>query len=227
MVKETGSLLPVQQGHLASLEDGLDFVNTYHLAGAHRRVRQVREGGHDHLDSPASALEWFAAHDLMHSTARDQLLERYQKAPQEGEQMLARLRRLRTAMRGVLASAVERRSPDLADLAEINRAMRTHYIYELVPATDGISLEHRHQGDPVDGAMSRLAESVARELIQGMPERLRICDNPACREVFADTSRTGRKRWCDMSTCGNRAKVARHRARLRSELAGPSLPAVH
>ncbi len=141
--------------------------------------------------------------------------------------MLARLRRLRAAMRGVLVSAVERKSPDLADLAEINRAMRTHYIYELVPAQDGISLEHRHQGDPVDGAMSRLAESVARELIQGMPERLRICDNPACREVCTDTSRTGRKRWCDMSTCGNRAKVARHRARLRAELGGSSLPVLH
>jgi predicted RNA-binding Zn ribbon-like protein len=226
MVKATGSLLPVQQGHLASLEDGLDFVNTYHLAGAHRRVRQVHEHEHDHLDSPATALEWFAGHDLVHSSARDQLLERYQADPQEGEQMLARLRRLRAAMRGVLVSAVERRSPDLADLAEINRAMRTHYIYELVPAQDGISVEHRHQGDPVDGAMSRLAESVAREMIQGMPGRLRICDNPTCREVFSDNSRTGRKRWCDMSTCGNRAKVARHRARLRAVMGGSSLPEV-
>jgi predicted RNA-binding Zn ribbon-like protein len=220
----TESLLPVQQGHLASLDDGLDFVNTYHLAGSHRRVRQTGGLAHDHLDSPASALEWFASHDLMHSSARDNLLKRYEETPQEGQEMLGRLRRLRTAMRGVLVSAVERRPADLADLAEINRAMRTHYIYELVPATDGISLEHRHQGDPVDGAMSRLAESVARELIQGMPERLRICDNPTCREVFKDSSRTGRKRWCDMSTCGNRAKVARHRARLRSELASAPQP---
>lgn len=214
----------MQQGHLASLEDGLDFVNTYHLSGAHRRFRQSAAQGHDHLDSPATALEWFAGHDLLHASARDQLLKRYEEAPQEGVEMLARLRRLRAAMRGALVSAIESRPADLADLAEINRAMRTHYIYELVPATDGISLEHRHQGDPVDGAMSRLAESVARELIQGTPERLRICDNPTCREVFKDSSRTGRKRWCDMSTCGNRAKVARHRARMRSELAGAPPP---
>ena len=60
---------------------------------------------------------------------------------------------------------------------------------------------------------SRLAESIARELIQGDPSRLRICENPQCRWVFKDTSRTGKRKWCSMSSCGNRAKVARHRAR--------------
>jgi predicted RNA-binding Zn ribbon-like protein len=34
--------------------------------------------------------------------------------------------------------------------------------------------------------------------------------------VFYDTSRTGRRRWCDMATCGNRAKAARHRARSKA-----------
>jgi predicted RNA-binding Zn ribbon-like protein len=31
--------------------------------------------------------------------------------------------------------------------------------------------------------------------------------------VFEDESRAGRRRWCDMATCGNRAKVRRYRAR--------------
>ena len=44
-------------------------------------------------------------------------------------------------------------------------------------------------------------------------DRLRICANETCRWVFYDDSRTGRRKWCDMSTCGNRAKAARHRAR--------------
>jgi predicted RNA-binding Zn ribbon-like protein len=34
--------------------------------------------------------------------------------------------------------------------------------------------------------------------------------------VFYDESPTGRRRWCDMSTCGNRAKAARHRARRKA-----------
>jgi predicted RNA-binding Zn ribbon-like protein len=67
----------------------------------------------------------------------------------------------------------------------------------------------------VEGALARLAETIARELTQGDAERLRICANDECRWVFFDTSAGGRRKWCDMSTCGNRAKVARHRARQR------------
>jgi len=210
------SAFPVQQGHLARLEDALDFINTLHLSGAHRDVKDRHAGGHDHLDSAQTALGWLVDHDLMHAAARDGLLAEYRGSPQAEEEVLGRLRRLRSGLRGLIESASSHRAPDLADLAEVNRAMRTHYIYELVPAPDGVSLEHRHQGDPVDGAMSRLAESIARELLQGAPERLRICGNAQCRWVFADASRTGRKKWCDMSTCGNRAKVARHRARQRT-----------
>ena len=51
------------------------------------------------------------------------------------------------------------------------------------------------------------------ELTAGHPERIRICASDTCQWVFYDTSRTGRRRWCDMATCGNRAKAARHRAR--------------
>ena len=53
------------------------------------------------------------------------------------------------------------------------------------------------------------------ELISGHPERIKICDSDRCSWVFYDTSRTSRRRWCDMATCGNRAKAARHRARAK------------
>ncbi len=86
-------------------------------------------------------------------------------------------------------------------------------MYELEHGKDGVHLLHRNVGDPVDGALARLAESIARELSQGEAERLRICENETCRWVFHDTSRTGRRKWCDMSTCGNRAKAARYRQR--------------
>ncbi len=171
-------------GHLARLQTGLDFINTLDLWPV----------SHDHLDSPASSLDWLVEHDLMHREARGHLLAQYDASPASGLEMLSRLRRVRQAMRGVLEAAATRRAPDPSDLADINRALRTHYIYELVPATDGVSLDHRHQGDPVDGAIARLAEALARELIQGDTTRLRICENPQCHWVFKDTSRTGSAR---------------------------------
>jgi predicted RNA-binding Zn ribbon-like protein len=90
-----------------------------------------------------------------------------------------------------------------------------HYTYELVPAADGVSLDHRHKGDPIDGALAHLAEIVARELTRSTAARLRVCANDECRWVFHDSSPAGRRKWCDTATCGNRAKVARHRARQR------------
>jgi predicted RNA-binding Zn ribbon-like protein len=198
--------MPFSQGHLASVQTGLDFVNTLELG-----LVPV-----DELDSPKTALGWLCAHGLMHSEAREGLIHQYESSPGAGWEMLARLHRVREAMRGILEAAAAQRAPDAADLAEINRALRTHYIYELVPAQDGLSLDHRHQGDPVDGAIARLAEAIARELIQGESARLRVCENDQCRWVFKDTSRTGKRKWCSMRSCGNRAKVARHRARQRA-----------
>ena len=97
----------------------------------------------------------------------------------------------------------------------INRALRARQIIELVASADGCSVDHRHVGDPVDDALARLAEPLVTELTGGHPERIRICASDTCEWVFYDTSRTGRRRWCDMATCGNRAKAARHRARAK------------
>lgn len=43
--------------------------------------------------------------------------------------------------------------------------------------------------------------------------RLRQCANEKCRWLFVDDSKGGSRRWCSMSTCGNRAKVQRHALR--------------
>lgn len=193
-------------GHQASLHTGLDFVNT---------LENEKTGQIDHLPTADDAVVWLQRHELLHRQMVDDLLARTADDPAAAEQLLRRIRRTRAALRELLDATVERRPPDPAALREVNRALRTQYIYELVPASDGISLDHRHQGDPVDGAMARLAETIARELTQGQPDRLHVCANDECRWVFFDTSAGGRRKWCDMSTCGNRAKVARHRARQR------------
>jgi len=45
------------------------------------------------------------------------------------------------------------------------------------------------------------------------PDRFRGCASPACAGVFIDTSRGGRRRYCEPDTCGNRINVAAYRAR--------------
>jgi predicted RNA-binding Zn ribbon-like protein len=41
-------------------------------------------------------------------------------------------------------------------------------------------------------------------------DRVRKCANPECGWLFLDDSRAGKRRWCSMSACGNRAKARRH-----------------
>jgi predicted RNA-binding Zn ribbon-like protein len=45
------------------------------------------------------------------------------------------------------------------------------------------------------------------------PDRFRHCAAPDCSGGFVDTSRAGRRRYCDPDVCGNRVNVANHRAR--------------
>lgn len=69
----------------------------------------------------------------------------------------------------------------------------------------------------LSGTARALLTSVAREAIAllGGPEaeRIRQCQGPTCAILFLDTSRKGDRRWCSMSACGNRAKVAAFRQR--------------
>ena len=196
-----------RHGHQASLEDALDFVNTYEFD---------KGDGHEHLTDIPTAVDWLQKHQLLHREMVDPLIERYSEAG-EDPVVLSRIKKVRGALRELLDATVDRRPPNSGALREVNKALRAPYMIELVPAADGVSLDHRHEGDPIAGAMARLAEAVARELTQGDSKRMRICANDECRWVFRDYSPAGRRKWCDMSTCGNRAKAARHRERQKSK----------
>jgi len=40
--------------------------------------------------------------------------------------------------------------------------------------------------------------------------KLKCCANDRCKWLFVDDSKSGSRRWCSMSACGNRAKAHRH-----------------
>ena len=47
-------------------------------------------------------------------------------------------------------------------------------------------------------------------LLDEDPDRVRKCANPDCPFWFLDTTRSGTRRWCSMTVCGNRLKARRH-----------------
>jgi predicted RNA-binding Zn ribbon-like protein len=63
---------------------------------------------------------------------------------------------------------------------------------------------------PADDVLAPIVWSAAELLTSGPLERMRECPgDDTCGWLFLDTSRNGSRRWCDMRTCGNRAKARR------------------
>lgn len=67
---------------------------------------------------------------------------------------------------------------------------------------------------PLDRVLWPVARSAAELLVSDRLSRVRECEaDSGCGWLFLDTSKNGRRRWCDMRVCGNRAKARRRRLR--------------
>ncbi len=194
--------------HGVDLEGTFDFLNTLDTDNGFPVEK---------LPTLEDALTWFVDRGVIHHEGADRARARVVDQPTAAAKDLDRVHTVRNALREVAEAIAEHRAPRTLALNTVNRALHARQVIELVPAPDGCSVDHRHVGDPIDDALARLAEPLVSELTGGQPERIRVCASDTCDWIFYDASRTARRRWCDMSTCGNRAKAARHRARAKAE----------
>jgi predicted RNA-binding Zn ribbon-like protein len=65
----------------------------------------------------------------------------------------------------------------------------------------------------IDGALGQLLAIVFRSMAGGDWHRLKACPLESCTWAFYDRSKNRSSTWCDMGTCGNRAKARKYRAR--------------
>ncbi len=166
----------------------LDLLNT----------RPVTETGpRDLLGEPQSMTAWLVAAGLGEG-----------ETPESGFE----LKGLRETLRPAFDLLQQGEPLPEASLAAINRL--------LVPVTERYQLHRGDEGYALMavanrglGAASRIALDFARFVCDHEPARLKHCANHDCVMVFYDRGRNNTRRWCTMSTCGNRDKVARFRAR--------------
>jgi predicted RNA-binding Zn ribbon-like protein len=193
--------------HAASTETTLDFLNTRELDGSGQPVES--------LSTLADATAWLVEHGLLYpEEARP--LARF-SATRQGH-LLAHIRDGRAGLREVVESLVAVRPAAASAVATVNELLRARTVVELAFADGALVARNRHVGDALEDALARLVDPLVESVAAGETGRLRICADDGCRWVFEDTSRTGRRRWCSMASCGNRAKAARHRARRRGQL---------
>ena len=127
-------------------------------------------------------------------------------------ELLERTRHLREQAYALTRAVVRADDVDERDLEAINTVARLPTPAPCLVAAAG-SVEFAPSRLSVEAVLSSIARDLAHVL--GSPElraRLHECHAEDCRMIFL--APVGREqRWCSKAQCGNRAKVAAHRAR--------------
>jgi predicted RNA-binding Zn ribbon-like protein len=183
----------------------LDFVNT--LADR-PRCREEKLGEFTDL------LGWAAAAEVVDATELASLRRRAAKQPGRAQKAFRDAIELREGLYRIFSglAAGEATPPD--ELAALNVALREALPHlRLGERGDGVRWHWAGPAARLDRILWPVTRSAAELLTSADVCHLRECASDRCSWVFIDNSRTRRRRWCDMKTCGNRAKARRHYAR--------------
>ena len=183
----------------------LDFVNSDTITQ-----------GHDALIDFEHFVRWLESAGLLDGERAATMQRRAHQQPAGALAVLADARRVRTVLRTLAERGVALHDVRTEALTEINRVLgRSAGTRRLERQGDGtFARSFVPVGDAFAGLLIPMVESASDALILGELTRVRRCADPRCGRVFQDETRNGRRRWCDMATCGNRAKAARHRMKL-------------
>jgi predicted RNA-binding Zn ribbon-like protein len=197
------------------------------LIGAHLVVDLVnavlRTKSHpvDWFERYSGVLEWAALTGEFDESLLAQLEHMDEAEPAAGAAALRRLRELREVIHEVLAATIANEAaPDKA-------IRRLEARWKDAVAHSRLTLSNHHTSLQLSVESSRLDylnhELALRafDLLRTFPEtRTRVCAGTDCGWLFIDRSKAGRRRWCDMATCGNAAKSRRHYERKRAARGG-------
>jgi predicted RNA-binding Zn ribbon-like protein len=139
-----------------------------------------------------------------------------EKSPSKSSGSLKKAIEFREALYRIFLSAMNHRPPKQRDLQLLNQQLHHAADHESVAWTkDGFRKQSQSQAQNLDSILWAVANSAADLLTKDDLNRLRQCDGENCGWLFYDESKNNRREWCDMSDCGNRAKVRRFRSHKR------------
>lgn len=190
----------------------LDFVNTVSgwasPAGPPGHFRELEERMPDYQ----ALLDWSAP--VLDANVRARLERQAQEDPRSAERVLVRAHALRAALYRIFHASLTGVPPERADLDRLEREWREARSHErLVPAGHNLAIALDGDTPPLDRLLHEVARSAVELLTSPDLGRVHRCPGEGCGWLFLDTSRAGRRRWCDMRDCGNVSKVRRFRER--------------
>ena len=186
----------------------LSFVNSRYWRGSQTPTEE--------LNSFDDLLAWCATK----AGAAPELLRRARSELAAGSAAeaggFARAIALREALGRIFRATAEDRTPDAADLATLDDELGRAPPRTRISQGGGAYLWEVEDRYPTLRLLLAPILWSAADLLTGKRlSRVRRCGNDRCLWLFLDDSKGANRRWCFMSSCGNRAKAHRHRAKLK------------
>jgi len=180
----------------------LDFVNTIHdRAGTPREL----------LYSYDDLIAWSLEGDILTEAEAEQLRKKADQQKAEAAAVLRQAIDLRETIYRICFAIATDVSPAEVDLSAFNdmlaKAMAHAYLQH---AEDSFVWDWRDKGQALDRMLWPVVRSTADVLSSEDRDSVRVCAAEDCSWMFLDTSKNHSRRWCDMKSCGNRAKVRKH-----------------
>ncbi|MDG7008456.1 MAG: ABATE domain-containing protein [Nitrososphaerota archaeon] len=183
------------------IELGLDFSNTVDWRNGDKRE--------DNLKTYESLVGWSAKEGIISLDEAPSILRKAKEEHME-DVSLKRAIQLRETIYRIFSSVAHGRHPDDRDLTTLNKFLSDYPVSSSIVRT---GQEYSWVMAPGGGAEARMlwpiAKSAADLLTSDQLTRITECANEedGCGWVFLDKTRSGTKKWCSSTGCGNRAKV--------------------
>jgi predicted RNA-binding Zn ribbon-like protein len=192
---------------------GLDFLNS---------IATPVDGPVDWLESGDGLVAWLAEANLVPAHVLHGLTER--ATPGELNKVAEQARVLREWFRGFVRKHMGRplRPKAMREVRPLNALLKRDETFSRIalrPDGDGdrLELQTMRLWRSPESLLLPIAEALARCVCDEDFANIKACEGHVCTLIFADRTRRRARRWCSMAVCGNRAKQAAHRARLKTK----------
>ena len=184
--------------HLIGGELCLDFANT--LYGHTESI-------HEYLFAYRDLVLWSRHAGVLSLQKVGILLLKGEQVPAKSEAVFRRAIQVRETIFRVFASLAHDASPQDDDLVQLHQAWLENQSHSQVEQTGTGFVLGWEDTDALDVMLWPITRSAMELLISDDLSRVKQCGR--CDWLFLDQSRNQKRRWCSMSACGNRVKMAR------------------
>jgi predicted RNA-binding Zn ribbon-like protein len=192
---------------------GLDFLNS---------VATPVDTPVDWIADGEGFLDWLAQAKFIPANVLKEIKARATRS--ELDHVAAQARELREWCRGFVRKHMGKplKAGALAELDPLNRLLARDEMFSRIERHqdgDGNRLELRkvRRWQSVESLLLPVGERLAQFICEENFSDVKACEGASCTLLFADHTARRARRWCSMAICGNRAKQAAHRERLRNK----------